>query len=181
MARVSEAVALRWQIRVNVSHHNYAGIDNLLETLATRLDPSACSIHFAWVADTGIGYDNEMRHTLVLARKFSQWQQHAAEAGFRVGRPHAHQPCPTCSFTNGRYGAVVNADGTLSSCWETAGQPSWQVGTAAGGYLPAEQTQGRWVSWHDSRQPGDDEEAMMSFNDISDAAFLDYLDEAGRL
>src|SRR6266545_3663860 len=44
MALVSETVPMKWHLRVNVSHHNYAGVDALIDTLAERLDTSACSI-----------------------------------------------------------------------------------------------------------------------------------------
>jgi uncharacterized protein len=181
MAAVSAAVDIRWGVRVNVSHLNYAGVDSLIDTLADRLDTAACSIHFAWVGDAGIGYANEMRHSATLSEQFLQWQRHATERGFRVSRPGAASPCLTCSFSDGRYGAVVNADGTLSSCWETAGRPGWQVGSITDGYLPAERTEGRWVSCEDSRQYASDGQSAVAFNDALDAAFLDYLDETGRL
>ena len=180
MARVTEATTITWGLRVNVSHHNYEGVDALIDRLAKRLDVSRCGIHFAWVGDVGIGYANEMRHNRTLAERFFGWRRHALEAGFGVSRPKPHQPCATCSYSNGRYGAVVNADGTLSSCWETAGKPGWQVGTVVRGFLPAEQTEKLWVSCEDSRQYADDD-AETAFNDDADAAFLDYLHESGRL
>jgi uncharacterized protein len=181
MVSVSQAVAIRWGIRVNVSHHNHSGVEALIDALATRLDTSMCGIHFAWVGDSGIGYANQMRHSESLAEQFFRWQRHATEAGFRVSRPTASGPCVTCSFDDGKYGAVVNADGTLSSCWETAGRPGWQVGSVLDGYLPAVETAGKWISCEDSRRYADDGQPLSAFNDALDAAFLDYLDEAGRL
>jgi len=181
MVAVSQATSLKWQLRVNVSHHNYQGIDALLERLAERLDPSRCSMHFAWVGDMGVGYVNDLRHETTLAERFFGWRRHALEAGFALKRPTALAPCQTCSFTNGRYGAVVNADGTLSSCWETAGKPGWQVGTITTGYLPAEQTTDRWITCEDSCHYADDDQTIRAFNDEIDAALLDYLDETGRL
>ncbi len=76
---------------------------------------------------------------------------------------------------------MVNADGTLSSCWETAGKPGWQVGSVADGYLPSHQTRDRWISCEDPHQYADDDQVVMAFQDGVDAAFLDYLDETGRL
>ena len=181
MAAVSDTVPLDWSIRVNVSHHNQATLDGLIDALAERLDPAMCGVYFAWVGDAGVGYTNQMRASGSLADRFFQWQRRATEAGFRVARPGASGPCSTCSFSDGKYGAVVNADGVLSSCWETAGRAEWRVGTVVDGYLPAEQTQDRWISCEDNRRYASDGEPMTEFNDAVDAAFLDYLDETGRL
>jgi uncharacterized protein len=181
IAAVSQTTSLVWHLRINVSHHNHTGIDALLDQLADRLDPSRCSIHFAWVGDVGIGYINNLRHETTLAEQFFGWRRRATEAGFGVKQPSALAPCQTCSYTNGQYGAVVNADGTLSSCWETAGKPDWQVGTIKNGYLPAEQTTDRWISCEDSCHYADDDQTVKAFNDEIDAQFLDYLHETGRL
>jgi uncharacterized protein len=181
MAAVSKAIPIKWAIRIHVSHQNHTGVDALIDSLADRLDTSACSLHFARVDDVGIGYLNEMRHDTLLAERFFQWQKHALERGFQVERPTASFPCLTCSFVNGPYGAVVNADGTLASCWETAGKPGWEVGSVADGYLPSEQLEGRWITCEDNHRFVDGKPAKTAFEDALHAAFLDYLDETGRL
>ena len=181
MVAVSQVTSIGWGLRVNVSHRNYDRIDDLLDQLCARLDPARCAIHFAWVGDVGIGYANELRHTARLAGDFLRWRQQALTAGFKVGRPRAIMPCQTCSFSDGRLGAVVNADGTLASCWETAGKPGWEVGTVGHGYLPAGQTRDRWISCEDNFLYADDDGALAAFHDAADAGFLDYLDEMGRL
>jgi uncharacterized protein len=76
---------------------------------------------------------------------------------------------------------VVNADGALSSCWETAGKPGWEVGSVADGYLPGAQVRDRWIACEDMYQYPEDGRAQASFRDAVDAALLDYLDETGRL
>lgn len=180
MAAASQASPLRWMLRVNVSDRNHSTVDGLLDQLAEQLEPGRCRISFAWVGDTGIGYANELRRTARVAEDFLRWRVRAREMGFKVSRPHAHSPCLTCSFDNGRYGATVNADGTLASCWETAGKPGWEVGTVASGYLPTEQVGDRWISCLDNHY--DDEDATQTaFDDVVDAAYLDYLDEKGQL
>ena len=181
MVAVTAATTLSWNVRVNVSHHNHSRVDALIDTLTERLDPARCGIDFAWVGDVGVGYVNDLRHDETLADEFFRWRRRALEAGFHTGRPGPVRPCATCSFTNGRYGAVVSADGTLSSCWETAGKPGWQVGTAATGYLPAEETADRWISCEDNYHYEDDDKTVRSFRDTIDAAYLDYLDKTGRL
>lgn len=181
MVAVSEVTPIRWSIRVNISHRNLSGTDALIERLSERLDTSRCSLGLAWVGDVGIGYENRMEHSAELAEQFFAWQRHADEVGFKIGLPGPKRPCASCSYDDGRYGATVNADGALSSCWDTAGKPDWQVGTVTDGYLPAEETSGLWVSCEDSRRYADGSRNVTAFNDLVDARFLDYLDEAGRL
>lgn len=174
------APKIRWSLRVNVSHLNYHGIDALVERLGAAVDTSRCRMHFARVGDVGVGYANDLAHSGELIASFSRWQQRALELGFTVTRPGASLPCRTCGFGDGRFGAVVNADGTLASCWETAGKPGWEVGTVTSGYLPGEDTAPRWISCEDMYRYSD-EGAVSAFKDAVDAALLDFMDATGRL
>ncbi|MEV5704091.1 radical SAM protein [Actinoallomurus sp. NPDC052274] len=180
IARASEASTVRWLLRVNVSHHNHRGIDALIGRLAAALDPTRCTIYFARVGDVGVGYGNDLLHTGELAASFTRWHRRALELGFTVTRPQARRQCNTCGHA-GRYGAVVSADGTLSSCWETAGKPDWKVGTVTEGYLPDAVTRERWIACEDLYRYGEDERILADFHDTVDAALLDCLDEMGRL
>jgi len=76
---------------------------------------------------------------------------------------------------------VVGPDGTLSSCWETAGKPGWEVGTVDTGYLPPEVTHSRWISCGDMYNPPPSDPTVAAFRDKVDAALLDYLSQSGRL
>lgn len=181
IARVSEVAPLQWTLRINVSHHNHRGIGVLLERLADRLDPARCTVALARVGDIGIGYGNDLMLTNDLASAFAGWNRKALDLGFLVTRPHVHGPCHACSYKGGRYGAVISADGTLSSCWETAGKPEWVVGTAAEGYLPAADLDTRWVTCASSYQYAGDRAAFIRFEDQVDADLLDYLSSTGRL
>lgn len=181
VARASEVTAIRWSLRVNVSHHNHTGIDTLLEQLGAALDPGRCSIYFTRVGDVGVGYGNDLEHTGELAASFVRWQRRALELGFAMPRPRAGLLCQACSYPDGRFGAVVNADGVLASCWETAGRPGWEVGTAWSGYLPPEDTRHRWLSCGDSYRSVERAEVLAAFQDTVDAALLDRLNELGRL
>lgn len=172
---------LRWNIRVNVSHHNHQGIDDLIERLAAALDPARCALYFARVGDVGIGYRNDLAFSTDMAARFIRWQRRAIDLGFTVARPGVVTPCQACSFRDGRYGAVVNADGTLYSCWETVGKPGWQVGTVRDGYLPGDGVADRWISCEESYRYADDLSALTRFQDTVDAALLDHLDATGRL
>jgi uncharacterized protein len=181
IVRASEAAPLRWLLRVNVSQQTFGGVDALVERLAAALDPARCTLSFARVGDVGIGFANDLRHTGELAAGFIRWQRRALDLGFTVPRPGAERDCPTCGHGDGRYGAVVSADGTLASCWETAGKPDWEVGTVTSGYRPADATRDRWVGCEDLYRYGEDATALTAFRNGVDAALLDRLDETGRL
>lgn len=181
MVRASAAAPIAWALRVNVSHRNHRGIDSLLARLAAALDTSRCTISFDQIRDMGVGYENDLEYTRNLSASFSRWQRQALELGFKVPRPKALVPCRTCGYGDGRYGAVVNADGTLSSCWETAGKPGWEVGSTTDGFLPTAQTRDRWISCGDMYDPAPDDADVAAFRDAVDAALLDYLAETGRL
>ncbi|MFD0531268.1 radical SAM protein [Kitasatospora arboriphila] len=174
---MAAAESIRWHLRINVSHHNRHGMDALLERLAAGLDPARCGLQFALVGDVGVGYGNELAYGSGLAADFTRWHARALELGFALTRPRPNDGCQACTYQDGRYGAVVNADGVLSSCWETA-PAGWEVGTLADGYLPAHRTEGRWITCDDQYQHGENAAALAVFQDEVDAALLDLLHTA---
>ncbi len=181
IVRASAVTSLRWDLRVNVSHHNHTSMPDLIERLADRLDVSKCRIYFARVGDVGIGYANELLHSGQLAADFISWNRRAIELGFGVNWPAAKAACKMCSYKNGQYGAVINPDGTLYSCWETSGRPGFEVGSVSDGYLPTGETGERWLTCMDKYQYTDDMAALTHFQDDVDAALLDDLRAAGKL
>jgi uncharacterized protein len=181
IARACEDTTISWTLRVNVSQETLDGIDTLTDRLAAELDASRCTLYFAPVGDVGVGFTNELLYTGELSERFGHWQRRALELGFRVSRPQARRPCATCGYRDGRYGAVVSADGTLASCWETAGRSDWEVGSVTGGYLPDTVTRERWVGCQDLYRQNENERTRAAFRDAVDAALLDHLDETGRL
>ncbi|HEX5493471.1 MAG TPA: radical SAM protein [Mycobacteriales bacterium] len=181
IARVQDVAPIRWYLRINVSEYNHHTIDALVERLAERLDPARCALYLARVGDTGVGYRNDLLHSGEMLASFSRWQRRAVDLGFSVPRPRADVPCQACSFRDGRYGAVVSADGTLSSCWETAGKPDKMVGTVSTGYLSGDLTADRWTSCEESYRYDDDFSTVLAFRDALDASLLDYLSLTGRL
>ncbi|MDH6579918.1 radical SAM protein [Kitasatospora sp. MAP5-34] len=181
VVRATDETPLRWSFRVNVSHHTADRTDALVDRLAAELDPSRCTIYFAFLGDVGVGYGNELQHTREMADRMTGWQIRALEHGFAVGRPTANSSCVICTVPDGKQGAVVNADGVLYSCWETAGKPGWEVGTVSEGYLPSDRTEGRWASCGDFYQHADSAAARAEFRDRVDAAFLDHLHASGKL
>ncbi|MFG2715761.1 radical SAM protein [Streptomyces goshikiensis] len=181
IAKASEDTPLQWTLRVNVSQETFPGVDALIDRLAAALDPARCTLYFARIGDVGVGYANSLLHTGELPAAFTRWQRRALDLGFTVGRPSARKSCVTCGHTDGRYGAVVSADGTLASCWETAGKPDWEVGTVTDGYLPGAQTRDRWIACQDLYRYDEDARTLARFRDSVDTALLDYLQETGRL
>ncbi|WP_112264082.1 radical SAM protein [Lentzea terrae] len=180
IAAANEVTSLRWDLRVNVSQRNRNGIPELIEQIGRRVDPARCNIYFALIYDTGIGFDSTAERESELIDEVVGWTVRATELGFQVSRPKPARPCLSCGFRDGRLGAVVNADGTLYSCWESAGKPGWEIGSVDSGYLPANQVDGRWVACGYGARNADQSE-ITRFSDAVDARILDYLHDMGRL
>jgi uncharacterized protein len=179
MALASAVSPLRWHVRVNVSTLNRDGVPRLIRQVAERVDPARCHVSFVHVNDTGVGFTSTLAHEAALATEFADWTIDAHRLGFGIYPPRAKETCVTCGFRDGRLGATVNADGTLYSCWESAGKPGWEVGTTTTGYLPGQVTAPRWVACgYEARDK--DAAAATRFRDAVDARVLDYLYEAGR-
>jgi uncharacterized protein len=180
VSRATAVTDLLWNLRVNVSHHNFPRIGELVGQLRDRVVPRRCAITFAWVGDAGFGYGNQLRHADEVCDAFVDWTVAALEAGFRVVRPSMRTTCQICSVPGGRHGAVVNADGTLYSCWQSAGKPEMQVGTVHSGYLDVTDVADRWVTCGYEYQQADSE-LVSTFQDRVDGRVLDYLRATGRL
>lgn len=178
---VQDQTKIPFSLRINVTTENVHGIERLIERLAERLDVARCGLYFKVVGDVGNGFQNDMTGSGSLTRRFIDWNRRALDRGFAVGRPRARMSCPACSFPGGAYGAVVNADGSLSSCWETAGKPGWEVGTVADGYQPDHVMAPRWTTCEEDYLNFADLEWWESFHDTVDAALLDELAALGRL
>jgi uncharacterized protein len=180
VARADRAADLRWNLRINVSHHNLRRIDALFDQLAGRLDPRHCTVTFAWVGDSGVGFANDLSHEDEVADAFVGWNLTALRAGFRIVRPSMKTTCQICSVPGGRYGAVVNADGTLYSSWQSAGKRGFEVGDVEHGYRDLTETRDRWVTCgYEYRQA--DPERVAAFQDRIDGRVLDHLYRSGRL
>ncbi|MFD7934194.1 radical SAM protein [Streptomyces sp. NPDC059755] len=180
LARATEVTDFRWEIRVNVSHHNFDRIDELFEQLKGQVDATRCTVAFAWVGDAGFGYENSLRHVDHVSARFASWNVAALEAGFQVMRPTMKTTCQICSVPGGTHGAVVNADGALYSCWQSAGKRGFDVGTIDLGYMDVSQIRDRWVTCgyeYERTSPA----VAAEFQDLVDGQVLDHLYAAGRL
>ncbi len=177
MAGANEATRLQWSLRINVTERNRDGVPEMVEQIAARVDPSRCRITFAMVYDIGVGFTGTVHRDQDLVDAVVGWMVLAGELGFSVSPPKPDRPCLSCSYPDGRFGAVVNADGTLYSCWDAAGRPGWEVGTVEDGYLPAADVPGRWVACGHTAQDTD-AAANRWLADAVDTAFLDHLHAA---
>ena len=125
VATAQEATDLRFNFRVNVrvngringrgngrvhgAPSTLAGLLDLVDKMAAPVAAERCG--FTIVPDGPFPLDSRAVLTAyALAR----------ERGFRIPRPHIPY-CAFCFDEHGRYGAVVNADGTLFSSWDSVG------------------------------------------------------------
>jgi uncharacterized protein len=171
---------LRWALRVNLTGRSIGSADALVDRLAKQLDPQRFDIGFSLVIDSGPGSADTLAPSPALARRVGGLYVRALEAGFGVSLP-ALAKCAACGEFGGATGSVVNADGTLYSCWESAGKQGYEVGTIAAGYASAEVIRPRWVSCGYGATNGPDSAATGAYRDAVDATILDWLYAAGRL
>lgn len=177
LANVSDADActeLAWHFRVNASHHNLDGIENLIDDLASLRLQQPPTLHLAFIDDVGVGYHNHLRYTAELTSRFTSLINRAFDHGMDVPVMGVSvADCPYCGQFAGGSGAVINADGTLASCWETAGRPEWVVGNIHTGYLPEAQIANKWVACRHEAQEHGDAEHSRRFYDSLDSLILD--------
>jgi uncharacterized protein len=171
---------LRWILRVNLTGQSIGSADALVDRLTERLDPQRFAIEFSLVNDSGPGFADTLAPSPALAQRVGGLYVRALEAGFGAGLPILTK-CGACGEFGGATGSVVNADGTLYSCWESAGKEGYEVGTIASGYASAEVIRPRWVSCGYGATSGQDSAAIGAYRDAVDATILDWLYAAGRL
>ncbi len=171
---------LRWNFRVNVSHHNFDRIAELFGDLDGFVDPTQCSIHFAWVGDNGFGYENTLNANKNVADRFADITIQAIEAGYKLSRPSMARRCQTCSIAGGRYGAVIGPEGTIYSCWQSGGKPDMAVGNVDTGYTVPVSDSSRWVQCAYEYEHSDLQQ-QKTIQDTHDARVLDHIYRTGRL
>lgn len=170
IAQAMHESSMTWQFRVNLSHRNLRGIEDLVDDLSLLPKPGTLSL--ALVDDYGIGYENELDYVR-LADRFITLVDYAVDAGLHVpitGVPSSR--CIHCSGFAGTTGSVINADGTLYSCWETAGKDGWQVGDVVNGYFPESEIEERWTSCDASSKSHGTRENARRFHDEVDSHIL---------
>jgi uncharacterized protein len=172
LAAAAEATDIRFTIRVNLTRAALDDLGGLVARLAATVDAARCRLHIAPVLDYGQGSGDLVTPSDDTARRVLDGYALAQDAGFSLARPRAPY-CPFCSDRDGRYGAVVNADGALYSCWESVGRAGYEVGTVWDGYAryPAD----RWVSCGHFARPAAAAHRTAAFLDAVDAGVLDLI------
>lgn len=172
----AEATDLSWHFRVNMSHRNLDGLEELVHDLGNAVPAERASLHLALIDDVGIGYDNAVSYNDELRERILALHERAIGYGMFIPLSKPLTACPYCGDFGGARGAVINADGKLYSCWETAGRdPSWIVGDVTTGFLPDETIRNRWVACdYDIKSHGTNEQ-IRSFFDQVDARALDAM------
>jgi len=139
--------SLHWQFRLNVSSSNVSSLDDLIDDLAQLRLSRPAEVYLALVDDVGVGYVDTLDYSSLLADRFKNLLSRAMDGGLRTPPfSNSTAACAFCGVVGGGTGAVINADGTLYSCWETAGKPEWRVGDVVRGYDPQAEITSRWVS-----------------------------------
>jgi uncharacterized protein len=180
LEQAASGTTLRWLLRVNLTGESIETADALLDRLAGRLEPSSFDINFALVNDFGVGFADTIEPSSALARRVSGLYVRALEIGFNV-RPPMLKQCLACDAFGGATGAVINAEGTLYSCWGSVGQEGYEVGTISDGYAPDDVIRSRWVACgFDAKSPLGPM-TLNGYNEAVNATVLDWLHAAGRL
>ena len=125
-----ETTALRTNIRIHVTPHNYASIPDLLNDLSTNLNPSLHTVFFALVHDTGVGWQSGLDpNTLPAEEAIIELYRLSAALDFGVPT-RTRVPCPMCQAG----GSVIGPTGHLYPCEEMAGFEDRRVGDVWNGY-----------------------------------------------
>jgi uncharacterized protein len=134
--------------------------------------------------DVGVGYANDLQYSgpsglnEALAEFLTGVRM--LEHNFTIAGAPSLEHGAYCKTVGGQTGAVVNADGVLYSCWESAGKPGWEVGDVGTGYFDDARLTERWVSC-DYDRVGPSQAEMDRFFNRVEAAILDWQFEHDRL
>lgn len=162
LATVQDATDVYTTLRVNATPATLQRLGELVELLAGRLDPTRCTFDIAPVLNYENQFADILRRQTGELRAIVEAYDAALLAGFRVAPP-AQVTCMFCSEQRGKYGAVINADGTLYSCWETIGRAGWEVGDLTSGYQDYDPAS--WVSCGDFAEHSSAPAAEGQFDD----------------
>lgn len=175
VAAVCDYTDITVSLRVNITSSSAASIGSLIDDLEEKLSPEKVRIGFSLVHDPGIGFSGVAEKNNILAQHLVDGYIRLAKAGFDVPLPRGTQSCITCGKVGGGSGAVINADGTLYSCWESAGKKGWEVGDIERGYLTEETVSSRWVACGYSSSDVRENDDIEGFEDLVDGRLLDRM------
>lgn len=177
LVAVQEATALRLTLRLNTTSEGLPLLEDLVRDLSVRLDPTRCNLDIAPVLNYAGMFDNVLDRSGGEVETILRAYAAALDSGFEVGWPGGGE-CGFCTDQDGVSGAVINADGTLYSCWETIGKPEYEVGTIDDGY--SDYPQERWVSCGEFSKKSATEAASKAFDDALSVGLLEMLRRRSR-
>jgi uncharacterized protein len=172
LAAVQRGTALQLALRLNITPEGLPFLDELVAGLADRLDANRCHLDVAPVLNYAGMFDDVLERSANEVDTILRGYATALDRGFKVGWPSGGS-CGFCGERDGTTGAVVNADGTLYSCWETIGKPGYEVGDIESGY--ADYPADRWLSCGDFAAHSGPAAAERSFDDRLTVGLLELL------
>ena len=170
---------MRWVIRTSAMPSTMTGQSRLLEDLsALPAGDRVAAYVIGLVDDIGIGFDDVAEVSggagVELADQIIELNRRALELGFTVSPRTDLANCPFCSDPD--FGITVDADGTLYSCWQTAGRSEMAVGTVVDG-VNHQAAESNWVRCDFNVRPHADPGAVQRFWDRIDQDVLDTTQE----
>jgi|GEM_PF-2387641 len=176
-AAVQESSGLALSLRLNTTAEGLPHLEDLVGEVAQRLDASRCALDIAPVLNYAGRFDPVLERTEADVAALLRGYAAALEAGFTVGWPSGRS-CGFCGERDGATGAVINADGTLYSCWETIGKAGYEVGSIDDGYgaYPPE----KWVSCGEFAVGAAGRAKARSFDDALTVGLLELLRDHRR-
>lgn len=172
-----EVDGVHWEIRVNLTPESVGTCEELLDDLAVSLPNDRTTLYFSRVMDAGL-YGSVLKEDGSLASRVVELYSYAIERGLRPHRPTDDRVCSDCGHRNGAKGCVINTDGKLYSCWESAGRPGMEVGTLREGYFASDVIADRWVTCGYQSDPA---LASAAYRDEVDGGLLDLMRDSELL
>ncbi|GAA2238207.1 hypothetical protein GCM10010430_19030 [Kitasatospora cystarginea] len=172
LVAVQRETDLRLTLRLNTTAEGLPLLDDLIRGLAERLNPQRCFLDIAPVLNYADLYQDVLARSSGEVDTILAGYATALECGFEVAWPSGGA-CGFCGERDGATGAVINADGTLYSCWETIGKDGYEVGSIEDGYQPYPPQ--RWVSCGEFATEAAAPSASKAFDDALTVGLLELL------
>jgi len=150
---VEAAKRLPVTLRMNVDNLNWGGCNDLLDQLATDIEPDRLAVYFSPIHPYGEGcrdIADSSEVSLVDNRAFSEIEKYlvsrAKELGFNVPSPLSDKTCQTCQAVS-THSIVVQPDGNLQRCWTEVGEASKSIGSIADEISLNSDNSLRWLTY----------------------------------
>jgi uncharacterized protein len=166
-----------WNFRLNVTASSVSTILSAVEDIASLSFAEAPVVSLDLIHDAGV-YDGTVAWGDDALDACVEAYERAIDLGLQIPEPAWSAPCAMCGYVESETGTVVDADGSVVSCWEAVGHPQLKLGDVWGAHLSPEKRRARWRQCGFSATDGAPQRRIRS--DL-DARVLDLLHEKGRL